>query len=162
MAENHYSREEQLDSFYRSERRHLLEKVVILQVLVKKFGMNVRETVKGERARLVQSQWKKIAEQTAGILIKDLIETLWEPLKQKGIVSYEVTSNDEKKICIKVTQCLFARLVEELNIPKDWGYDLYCQDDEYMVKGFNEEMVFSRSMTLMEGHDYCNHCYHLI
>ncbi len=161
MAKSH-NHEEHLDSFYRSEGRHLLEKVVLLQALEKKFGVDVRETVKEERARLVQSQWERIADQASSILIMDLVDTLWEPLKQRGIVAYEVATNDEKKTCLKVTRCLFAQLVEELKIPKDWGYDLYCQDDEYMVKGFNEEMEFSRSTTLMEGYDCCNHCYRLV
>jgi len=162
LTENqHYPLEEWLESFYQSEKRHLMEKATILYALEKNFGVGVREIVREERAKSVHSQWIAIAKQTAGTSIKDLIETLWAPLQQKGILRYEVIETKEEKTCLKVTSCLFARLAEELNIPSDWGYDLYCSDDEHMVRGFNQRMKFSRSKTLMEGHDCCDHCYHM-
>lgn len=162
MTENqHYPLNEGLETFYHSEKRHLREKVAIFHALEKKFGVGVRELVKEERAKSIRSQWSEIAKQTSGISIKDLIETLWDPLQQKGIVHYEVIETKETKTRLKVTSCLFARLVKELNIPRDWGYDLYCSDDEHMVRGFNQRMKFIRSKTLMEGHDCCDHCYQM-
>ncbi|TFH07921.1 MAG: hypothetical protein E4H14_07485 [Candidatus Thorarchaeota archaeon] len=52
-------------------------------------------------------------------------------------------------------------IIIRLKPSRDWGYSLYCVDDEYMVMGFNPKMEFTRSKTLMEGHDCCNHCYRL-
>jgi len=163
MAEKEcYSIEEQLEDFYRSEKRHLREKVLLLCALEKRFGMDVRDIVREERAKSVETQWNAIAQQTASASIKDLIEILWEPMRQRGIVKYNIIESSDGMTCLKVTSCLFAKLVEELNIPIDWGCELYCCDDEQMVKGFNKRMKFSRSKTLMEGHDYCDHCYQMM
>jgi len=153
--------DEQLEDFYRSEKRHLREKVLLLRALEKRFGLDVREIVREERAKSVETQWIALAQQTANASIKDLIEILWEPMRQRGIVKYSVIESDCGMTCLKVTSCLFAELVDELNIPIEWGCELYCCDDEHMVKGFNKRMKFFRSKTLMEGHDCCDHCYQM-
>ncbi|MFW9789019.1 MAG: L-2-amino-thiazoline-4-carboxylic acid hydrolase, partial [Candidatus Thorarchaeota archaeon] len=35
----------------------------------------------------------------------------------------------------------------------------FCNEDEHIVAGFNPSIKFSRTKTLMEGHDCCDHCY---
>jgi predicted ArsR family transcriptional regulator len=152
---------EELVLFYRSEKRHLQEKVLLLQALEKEFGPRVREIVLKERAETTRFQWVDIAKETHGISVKDMIETLWAPMLKRGLVTYDIEEATDGQTCLKVTSCIFARIVEELNIPRDWGFSLYCVDDEHMVKGFNPKMEFTRSKTLMEGHDCCNHCYRL-
>ena len=160
MKKRNYN-EIKLENFYQSEKRHLREKVLLLQALEKEFGIGVRIITREERARSVRSKWEEVAKHAAGVSIKDLIETLWEPLQQKGIVQYKIISLEDERTCLEVKSCLFAKIVEELNIPNTWGYDLYCSDDEHIVKGFNQNIEFSRSKTLMENYDCCNHCYRM-
>lgn len=151
----------ELELFRRSEKRHLQEKVLLLQALEKEFGPRVREIVLKERAASTKSEWEDIAMETNDIQVKDMIETLWEPMLKRGFVKYDIEEIDDSRICLKVTSCLFAEIVVDLDIPRDWAFALYCVDDEHMVKGFTPAMEFTRSKTLMEGHDCCNHCYRL-
>ncbi|MBN2228244.1 MAG: L-2-amino-thiazoline-4-carboxylic acid hydrolase [Candidatus Thorarchaeota archaeon] len=154
--------DEQLEAFTRSEKRHLKEKFLLLRAMETEFGERVREIIRMERSQSVRSQWEYIGTQVESNSIESLIEILWTPMRQRRIVEYEYGKTKDNGICIKVTRCLFAELVNDLEIPSEWGYDLYCSDDEHMVRGFNSKMEFSRSKTLMQGHECCNHCYRMI
>ena len=59
---------------------------------------------------------------------------------------------------MKITRCPFADMAIALG-EEDWGFEFYCMSDYGMVEGFNPEIEFSRSKTLMEGHDCCDHFY---
>ncbi len=82
-------------------------------------------------------------------------------MRERGIVDFDKMREDERMTSLGVTKCVFAELVNELGISKEWGYDLFCSDDEHIANGFNPKIKFSRSKTLMEGYDCCDPCYKL-
>lgn len=155
------ARTNDLEGFIRSERRHLFEKVCLLSAIERRFGYEIRETIRETKANMVLSQWMKVGDELRDRAIRDLMQILWEPMRERGIVDFDKICEDERIISLRVTKCIFAELVIELGISKEWGYDLYCSDDEHIVNGFNPKIKFSRSKTLMEGHDCCNHCYQI-
>lgn len=149
---------EQLKAFIRSEKRHLDEKAEIFQALVESLGeqaVDVILRVKGERTR---RQWHGIAEQQAENGIDDLVRVLWKSAPP-GFFEFTVEKHGEETH-MRVTKCLFSHIATELGV-NEWGFRLFCEDDPHIVEGFNPEMGFRRSKTLMEGHDCCDHCYWL-
>ena len=155
------ARTNDLEGFIRSEKRHLFEKVCLLNAIEQRFGPEVRESVRETKVNMVLSQWRAIGEEFEERTIHRLMQILWEPMRKRGIVDYDISSEDERRTSLRVTKCVFAELVVNLDISREWGYDLYCCDDEHIVNGFNPEINFSRSKTLMEGNNYCDHCYQL-
>lgn len=57
---------------------------------------------------------------------------------------------------IKVTECLWAKTLRELN-PADIGYAAIYHGDYAYCQGFNPKIRMIRSKTLMQGDDCCNH-----
>ena len=81
---------------------------------------------------------------------------MWKWVLDEGI-EYEVQDTDEGSQ-FKVTRCPLAEMARELGAA-DWGYICFCADDPPMVAGFNPNMGFRRTKTLMHGDDCCDHFY---
>jgi hypothetical protein len=71
----------------------------------------------------------------------------------------KVESSDSRQT-YHFTQCLWADLFRYFNAP-EIGYMMCCEGDEATAQAFNPEFRFSRSKTLMQGDDCCDHAYHL-
>ena len=41
----------------------------------------------------------------------------------------------------------------------DWGFEFFCKMDPPIIEGFNPNIQFRRTKTLMEGDECCNHYY---
>ncbi len=88
--------------------------------------------------------------------IQGLINFLWEPLRQEG---FEFTHDWNESGCqMKVTRCPIAEIAKALKEEK-WGFIFYCWSDEAICEGYNPEIRFRRTKTLMEGDEYCDHFY---
>lgn len=127
-----------------------------LNALEKEFGPSVSEIVLRNRAKEVEENWKAIAKQHKDTSIQGIIDTLWKWVGNDGFVF--TIERTEKTAQMKVTYCPIAEMAKKTGQEK-WGYKCYCCDDFSIVKGFNDKMIFTRSKTLMEGHDCCNHFY---
>jgi len=90
--------------------------------------------------------------------LQDFVKPFFEDESYKTIITFEVIENREDKVSLKFTECLNAKIFRELNAA-DIGYATLCHGDEAWVKAYNPKIQFSRTKTLMEGHDCCNHCY---
>jgi predicted ArsR family transcriptional regulator len=89
--------------------------------------------------------------------IQGLMNFLWEPLRREG---FEFTYEQDEQGCqMKVTRCPVAEMAKALKLEK-WGYIFHCMGDEPICEGYNPEMAFKRTKTLMEGADYCDHFYY--
>jgi predicted ArsR family transcriptional regulator len=140
----------------RMQKGHLIEMVSYLNALKEKFGEEVVATVTAEVIKKMKEHWAQIAEQAKDNSISSLVRCLWEPLKEIGFeYSHETTKEGTQ---MHVTKCTLADLCRELGC-EDWGYHLYCMSDYGIVEGFNPEIEFKRTKTLMEGDDCCDHFY---
>jgi predicted ArsR family transcriptional regulator len=89
--------------------------------------------------------------------IQGLINFLWEPLRDEG---FEFTYVQDKPDCqMRVTRCPVAEIAKAQKLEK-WGYIFHCMSDEFICEGYNPEIAFKRTKTIMEGADYCNHFYY--
>lgn len=131
--------------------------IALLNGIQKEFGDGVEEVVKKTYTEEICKPYLAIAEGIGEKNIENLIKILWEPLRNYG---YQFTIEEKDGgVQVQCTACPYATLYNALN-GADWGFKLYCAADEYLVHAFNPEIGFTRTTTLMEGHECCNHFYY--
>jgi predicted ArsR family transcriptional regulator len=136
--------------------REFAARAAELSALEAKFGAGVAKTVLRARAANVEREWQEIAKTASGRGIQGLIDTLWKGCEDIGFrFSYE---RIDKGVKFKVSYCPLAAMAIRLGYAK-WGYACYCADDFNIVKGFDPGITFTRTKTLMQGDDCCDHCY---
>ena len=127
-----------------------------LSALEKEYGEPVSKIVREARARQVEEEWKSIAQGSERTDIQGIIDTLWKWVAEAG---FEFTiARSTTTAQMKVTYCPIAEMARKIGQEK-WGYLCYCCDDVSIVKGFNPNIQFQRTKTLMEGYDCCDHFY---
>lgn len=128
------------------------------QALEDRFGEGVSETILKTRAERIKKEWEGIAKRHGSNDIQGLLDTLWSYVEAIG---FEYTYKREgNKVIMNVTKCPIADMAIELD-KADWGFKCYCMDDYSICEGFNKSIQFSRTRTLMEGHECCDHTYTL-
>lgn len=142
--------------FQWEERKHFAEKVMLLRALEARFGFEVADVVAEARGELVEATWADIAARAGGSAIEDLVRLLWE--ENAELFDFTIERRENGDVQLHVTRCFFQELAASLEAT-DWGYLLFCADDPHIVAGFNPELGFRRTRTLMEGDDHCDHCY---
>ncbi len=137
-------------------RFHTKDKIELLSALRERFGEDVIKIVKEVECKKAQSEWQYMAKQYKDNSIEALLQLFWEPLKAKG---FEFTSDvKENGIQMRCTKCPAYEMAKELNAT-DWLYHHTCCADEYIASGFNPQIGFKRTKTLMQGDEYCDHFY---
>jgi predicted ArsR family transcriptional regulator len=99
--------------------------------------------------------WEEAARENENTLA-NFIKLLWEPLLQAGFAYTYQQEGNVTRFC--VTQCPIYELARQTGGEK-WLYHLACLTDESSVTGFNPEIQFSRTRTLMQGCPDCDHTY---
>ncbi len=74
--------------------------------------------------------------------------------------AYEILEHTGKILEVKYTECLFADVFREAGAP-DIGFAAVCYADFAVASAFNAKLRLTRTKTLMEGQDCCNHRYAL-
>ena len=75
-----------------------------------------------------------------------------------GALELTVIRRDDEAFDFDVTRCRFAEMYRELGL-EDIGDILSCNRDGAMIEGFNPDIGFSRTQTLMGGASHCNFRY---
>jgi hypothetical protein len=74
----------------------------------------------------------------------------------KHVLTREIVEDTPQAFELKVTECLWAKTFREMGAA-DIGYLLLCHTDYADCQGFNPRITLTRSKTLMQGDDCCNH-----
>ncbi len=77
-----------------------------------------------------------------------------------GALELTVLQDDREVFEFHVTRCLFAEMYHRLGLT-DLGPILSCGRDAAMIEGFNPDIAFSRTQTIMEGAAFCNFRYRI-
>jgi len=72
--------------------------------------------------------------------------------------TYEILEYTEKVVAVKYTECICATVFREANA-SDIGYAAICHGDFAVAQAFNPKIKLTRTKTLMQGNDCCNHRY---
>ncbi len=74
----------------------------------------------------------------------------------KHVLTREVVEDTPQAFELRVTECLWAKTFREMGAA-DIGYLLLCHTDYADCQGFSPRITLTRSKTLMQGDDCCNH-----
>ena len=117
-----------------------------------------REKLIESLKKSTEDYYSSIATYKPGNTLQDFVKPFYKDESYKTIITIEVIENREDFVSWRITECLNAKIFRELNAA-DIGYATLCHGDEAWAKAFNPKIQFSRTKTLMEGHDCCDHCY---
>jgi predicted ArsR family transcriptional regulator len=145
---------------FQKEQLLLVSRAGLSAAMVDRFGEEAEEVIKTflkqgarEWAANAAEADRKANKQND---IQGLMDFLWEPLRQEGFeFAYE---QNERSYQLKVTRCPVAEIAKAFHLEK-WGFIFHCLGDEPICEGYNPEIAFIRTKTLMEGDEYCNHHY---
>lgn len=137
-------------------KREMYQRSVLFRRLAAELGNRVLEIV--EETTIEQT---KVLLQKAELPKRDLatiMEILWNQMGDTA----EFTVEEERPdlLRLRVTQCLFADEMRKLNAA-DSGFAFYCAYDYGFCQGLNPAIKFTRTKTLMQGDDCCDHTYEL-
>jgi len=68
---------------------------------------------------------------------------------------YETVESREDSIRLKYVDCPWATAFRAAGHPEIGRF--FCDADAPIASGFNQDIQFERTMTLMDGDEYCNH-----
>ncbi|MHA2026126.1 MAG: L-2-amino-thiazoline-4-carboxylic acid hydrolase [Candidatus Thorarchaeota archaeon] len=126
---------------------------VLLIQWEKDFGPEHQDLVDEMIASSCRNYWREISSRE-GTSIDDLIRTQWMPWTEGEFRTEKV----EDGIQAFVTKCPMADAFKSIG-KVELGVQFFCNEDEHIVEGFNPSIQFTRTKTLMEGDDCCDHCY---
>jgi hypothetical protein len=110
--------------------------------------------------RSTEDYYNSIATDKPENTLQDFVRPFCEHEGYKTILTIEVIENRENLVSWRVTECLNAKVFREVDAA-EIGYATLCHGDEAWAKAFNLNIQFTRTKTLMEGHDCCDHCYRI-
>ena len=145
-----------LDAIHNMRKEEFRERAEDLKALKKEFGDRVEEIVLEASGKRIEAEWAQIAKEHGRNDIQGIKDTLWKWVQSDGMEYTWQDTNEGTQF--KVTKCPIADMAKEIN-ETHWGFVCYCTADPHIAKGFNPSMKFTRTKTLMQGDDCCDHCY---
>lgn len=129
----------------------------LLRDLAAKFGEPaVCSTIDRIVSTNCRRDWEQIGREDGDNSFERFYAKLWAPLPAMGFEFTRERTGDEVRF--NVTRCPVAELARRLSA-ENWFYHLLCLTDEPAVTGFNRNIRFTRTRTLMQGDSCCDHCY---
>jgi hypothetical protein len=132
----------------------------MFRALVAEVGeQRAREILRGVIAQLAQQSGCTASVNSGGNDLAHL-KQLVEKWSENGAFELTVLRDDPEAFEFNVTRCQFAEMYHRLG-QADLGPILSCGRDGAMIEGFNPDIAFSRTQTIMEGAPFCNFRYGL-
>lgn len=75
-----------------------------------------------------------------------------------GALEIEVVEKTDEVYAFNVNRCRYAEMYRDLGLA-ELGATLSCDRDGTMVEGFNPDIEFTRTQTIMGGADHCDFVY---
>ncbi len=102
------------------------------------------------------AQGKQMAAMAGGNTLSHFSSLL--PMMQKGgDLKMEIIDNTEDCLRYIITECEYAKLYKRMGM-EEYGVLMCCSRDSAKIKGFNPEIEFVRTGTIMEGEEVCDFC----
>jgi len=83
-----------------------------------------------------------------------------EAWPRDGALEIDVVEQTPSRFAFNVTRCRYAEMYRELGNP-ELGATMSCNRDGTMVEGFNPDISFTRTQTIMSGASHCDFVYEL-
>jgi len=130
----------------------------VIEALGQEFGRaQVLEILRQTIIRVAQEQGLQLAGNMGGNSLEHLAGSL-EAWKKDGAMQIEVLEQTEQRFAFNVTRCRYAEMYRALGIP-EMGVLLSCNRDGALIQGFNPDVRFQRTQTILEGATFCDFRY---
>ncbi len=100
---------------------------------------------------------KFLKEVADGDQLSDL-EKILPFFSQGGALEFSQPEISEEIISLDITSCAFAEMYKKHGL-EEFGYLMSCGRDYALFEGFNADIDFTRTQTIMEGADRCDFCF---
>lgn len=144
-------------------RRRLIEARVVaplLEALGDRFGHDeVRAVAREVIVALAARQGAELATFAGGCSLSHFEGTL-DRWKADDALTIAVRDATPDRLAFDVTRCRYAEMYQALGIP-ELGAILSCNRDAALMDGFNPDVEFSRTRTIMGGATHCDFVYTL-
>ena len=144
------------------KRREIEARIVapLLERLGEEFGHEKVNALASEVVvNVAMSQGDELAKAMGGNDLAHFAASL-ENWTKGGALEIEVVEQTSDVFAFNVTRCRYAEMYRELGLA-DLGAALSCNRDGTMVQGFNPDIDFTRTQTIMNGADHCNFKYQM-
>ncbi|MCP5030130.1 MAG: L-2-amino-thiazoline-4-carboxylic acid hydrolase [Actinomycetia bacterium] len=144
------------------KRREIEARIVkpLLERLGEEFGQDrVHELASEVVVSVAQSQGAELAGHLGGNDL-DAFANSMENWTKGGALEMEVVEQSPEVFKFNVTRCRYAEMYRDLGMP-ELGAHLSCDRDGTMVEGFNPDIEFTRTQTIMKGAAHCDFVYRL-
>ncbi len=130
----------------------------VVDALGQEFGRErVIEIVRDVIVGLAREQGRAMADARQDASLSSFAGTL-EPWTRDGALTMTVREQTDEELAFDVTRCRYAEMYRALGIP-ELGAVLSCNRDAALIEGFNPEVHFSRTQTIMGGASHCDFRY---
>ncbi len=132
----------------------------LIEALSEKFGRaEVLDTVRAAIIQIAEQQGRELAAGLGGCDLLRFAASL-EAWKKDGALQIEVLEQSPTRFAFNVVRCRYAELYASLGL-KDAGAVLSCNRDAALIGGFNPQVRFERTQTIMQGAPHCDFRYTL-
>lgn len=133
--------------------------VPIIRAFIEEFGREKTLRILGKVIEeLAFKAGKDIARMIGGNDIQHMLDKLFPVFSKGGGIEYEIVEQTPTRTMVHIKRCKYAEKYRELGV-EEFGYHISCARDFALFAGFNPEIKYTRTQTIMEGGDYCDFCF---
>jgi len=145
-----------LDDIGVLQRREIEARIVapLLERLAAEYGPGVYDIARDTIVDIARDQGAALADRVGGNSLTDFARGLgaWSA---GGALETEVIELDDSVFAFDVTRCRYAEMYRSLGLA-ELGSTLSCNRDGALIEGFNPNVVFTRTQTIMGGATHCD------
>ena len=138
------------------KRREIEARIVapLLERLAAQFGDGVYDIARDAIVDIARDQGAALAEHVGGDSLTDFATGLgaWSA---EGALETTVVEMSDEAFGFDVTRCRYAEMYRSLGL-EDLGATLSCNRDGALIEGFNPDVEFVRTQTIMAGASHCD------
>lgn len=144
-------------------RRRLIEARVLAPMLAamsREFGADRVQAIARDVIRdLAEAQGAQLAQHAGGCSLAHFAGTL-DRWTADDALTIAVVEQTPERFAFNVTRCRYAEMYRALGVP-ELGAVFSCQRDAALMAGFNPDVAFTRTQTIMGGATHCDFVYQL-
>ena len=138
------------------KRREIEARIVgpLLARLAAEYGEGVYDVARDEIVEIARAQGAALAGSVGGDSLRDFARGLgaWSA---DGALETTVVELTDESFAFDVTRCRYAELYRSLGLA-ELGATLSCNRDGALIEGFNPNVEFTRTQTIMGGATHCD------
>ncbi|UCG66437.1 MAG: L-2-amino-thiazoline-4-carboxylic acid hydrolase [Deltaproteobacteria bacterium] len=142
------------------EKKILTEQLEILLEMQKRFGEEVIEIASQARLAVHQRWMRELSKGSPPSRPAEVFRhsAYTVTTARSDLLQYDVLDDSESRFAVNIAGCRYADFYKEKGFP-EIGYAMHCALDFGEAKAFWPGVTLKRTKTLMQGNEFCDHCY---